>query len=342
MTSYFQTGTIALMLLLAAPLRAENGDDRSHTLFKQGVAASKAGDTAAAYQYLTEAWELRPSYDIATNLAQVAFVLEKYPEAAERFAYAVRHYPATGDAEKRQRTERLMAVARKKVACLKLEITPKEASVFIDGEPKGRADNLPPEVFVLPGEREVSASFGEQTVKRVVIAQADRDYAIALDVPAPVQTAPVEATNGSESAYQPLPESTPDDSHQQPTQSWTPVWVAGGVGVLGLATGITFLATSSSKASDRDDHTEETPGTGGCANGTPEAASDCAKTTDLNDSAATHRALAWTGFGVALAGGVAAVLLWPRSKDDRGIAWHVSPLTAEGEPGVAAGVSGAF
>lgn len=329
------------MTLMATPLCAEEGD-RSQALFRQGVEAGKAGDMAAAYRYLTEAWALRPSYDIATNLGQAAFVLEKYPEAAERFAYALHHYPATGNAENRQQTEKFMAMAREKVTCLKLEVMPKEASVFIDGEPKGQADSLPPEVFVLPGERVVSASYGEQTVKRVVIVQAARDYAITLDVPAVVQTEPAKATNVSESAYQPHPESTPDDSHQQTSQNWTPVWIAGGVGVLGLATGITFLATSSSKASKRDDHANETPGTDGCANGTPEAASDCTKITDLNDSATTHRALAWTGFGVALAGGVATVLLWPRSKDDRGIAWHLSPVTAEGQPGVAAGVSGAF
>ena len=341
MTRYMRIRTIAFMMLMATPLCAEEGD-RSQVLFRQGVEAGKAGDMAAAYRYLTQAWALRPSYDIATNLAQAAFVLEKYPEAAERFAYALRHYPATGNAENRQQTEKFMAMAREKVARLKLEVTPKEASVFIDGEPKGRADSLPPEVFVLPGEREVSASYGEQTVKRVVIAQAARDFAITLDVPAPVQAEPAKATNVSESGDQQRPESTPDDSYQQPSQNWTPVWIAGGVGVLGLATGITFLATSSSKASNRDDHANETPGTGACADGTPEPASDCADATELADSAATHRALAWTGFGVALAGGVAAVLLWPRSQEDPGISWHLAPLTPEGQPGITAGVSGAF
>ncbi len=337
---------VCAMILVSPPSRAqapsETEHDRAIELFSKGVSAMKKRDFENARRILIEAFALMPAFDIAGTLGQVELELGLHRDAAEHLNYSLMHFPPSVSRKLKQTVEDGFDQAKQQVSTLRVEVTPPGAEVFVDGEPKGRADSLPREVFVLPGEHEVSASFGEQAVKRVVIAQAAREYAVALDVPAPEPTEKGVASSAPESSHQPIIEPTSDDLDQPSSQNWTPVWIAGGVGVLGLATGITFLATSSSKASDRDAGVNQMPGSGACAEGTPEVAADCGKSTDLDDAAATHRALAWTGFGVALAGGVAAALLWPGSKDNSEIAWHLAPLTPEGQPGVTAGVSGAF
>src|SRR6187551_3088835 len=65
--------------------------DRADALFLQGKAAAQAKNWDEAYQLLAQAWELKQSYDIASNLGQVAYLLGKHAEAAQHVLFALRH-----------------------------------------------------------------------------------------------------------------------------------------------------------------------------------------------------------------------------------------------------------
>ena len=134
--------------------------DRADALFLQGKAAAQAKNWDEAHTLLAQAWELKQSYDIAGNLGQVAYLLGKHAEAAQHVSFALRHYPATGDAEQKQKTQDLLDMVRQKVSSLSVQVTPLEAEVLVDGAPAGHAGELPPELFVEPGERVITAPAG--------------------------------------------------------------------------------------------------------------------------------------------------------------------------------------
>src|SRR5688500_10324938 len=61
----------------------ESPQDRADALFLQGKAAAQAKNWDEAHRLLAQAWELKQSYDIASNLGQVAYLLGKHAEAAQ-------------------------------------------------------------------------------------------------------------------------------------------------------------------------------------------------------------------------------------------------------------------
>src|SRR6187455_542588 len=144
----------------ASELENESPQDRADALFLQGKAAAQAKNWDEAHKLLAQAWQLKQSYDIASNLGQVAYLLGKHAEAAQHVSFALRHYPATGDAEQKQKIQDLLDMVRQKVSSLSLQVTPLEAEVLIDGAAAGRANALPLELFVEPGERVITARLG--------------------------------------------------------------------------------------------------------------------------------------------------------------------------------------
>src|SRR3954462_12356367 len=62
-------------------------EDRRRTLYQQGKEAIKAQRWVDAKTKLTDAWTIRPSYDVALSLSQAEFNLEHFAESAQYLAY---------------------------------------------------------------------------------------------------------------------------------------------------------------------------------------------------------------------------------------------------------------
>jgi hypothetical protein len=82
--------------------------------------------------------------------------------------------------------------------------------------------------------------------------------------------------------------------------SLVPVYIAAGVTAVGLGVGIGTLVAAGNKQSDKNDILARLPERPACGQGTPYVV-DCAHVRDLNDQAATLRAVGFVGVGVAVA-----------------------------------------
>ncbi len=312
---------------IAPNVAAQTTEDRADALFQQGKAAAEAKDWQHAHQLLVQAWQLKQSYDIASNLGQVAFLLGKHAEAAQHVSFALRHFPATGDAEQKQKAQSLLDMARREVSSFKIHVSREEAEVLIDGGRQGVASNLPPELFVEPGEHTVTARFGSERVQRDIDARAGQGYRIELvlgqpDTSAPAAS-PVRTAPGSFPAEPGRGSLVADTSPSEPgpaLEARSVALIAGGVLTLasGVALGI-YAVKRSRAASDVDTYQaraqEDGPGTNPCAGDSP--SSDCRALADAaSDWESTGRARnILLGTTVVLGVATAATfLLWPESK----------------------------
>lgn len=321
------TVTVSLSVAEAARAQARvpsesqqaSPQDRADALFLQGKAAAQAKNWDEAHQLLAQAWELKQSYDIASNLGQVAYLLGKHAEAAQHVAFALRHYPATGDAEQKQKAQDLLDLVRQKVSSLSFRVSPRDAEVLVDGASVGSASALPPELFVDPGERTVTARLEGETVERHVSAKAGGHYNLELtltDNPAAGVAAPVPPHADDPPAQ---PEDTPPPSDSAIQKKYIVVGVGAALTIgSGIALGI-FASKRSKAESDVDTYTarveEESDEPNACAHSKSESCEDLAQAYDDWETSGRARNI-FLGTTVALAAGtVAAYFLWPSDSD---------------------------
>ena len=317
-----------LVGLLVAPGAEAQAEDRADRLFMQGKAAAQAKDWQQAHQLLSEAWDLKKSYDIASNLGQVAYLLGKHAEAAQHVAYALRHYPATGDAEQKQKAQSLLDLVRQEVSSLALDVSHGEAEILIDGSSAGRAAALPPELFVEPGERTIVATLGGESALRELDAKAGRHYRLELVLSSPKEVggsaAPSEssqeASMGSEHhAELGVEDKAPAPEHSALAPQHIALIVGGG---LTVASGVGLSIYTVKRAEAESDldvarHRVE-QGSGGsssCAQSQSSSCRDLGQAVDDWESAGWGRNI-FLGTTLALgAATLATYLLWPDSPE---------------------------
>lgn len=329
--------------------QAQAGRDRADELFLQGKAAAQAKKWNEAHQLLAEAWQLKQSYDIASNLGQVAYLLGKHAEAAQHVSFALRHYPATGDSEQKQKAQSLFDMVRQKVSSLSLQVTPSDAEVLVDGEPAGRASSLPPELFVEPGERIISAELGGERVQREVNAKPGGHYRLELTLAGVDAAAAAAAPGAIAEPAQPANSSFPPPDSAPPSKSGLqPKHIALIVGgALTLASGVVlgvYAAKRSKAESDLDTYRarvqEESGDPTACATSNSQACRDLANATDDWESAGRARNIFLATTIVLGAGTVATFLLWPSDDSSSGPSASLTPVLDPGQPGLV--LSGSF
>jgi len=321
--------------------------DRADALFLRGKAAAQAKKWDEAHELLAQAWALKQSYDIASNLGQVAYLLGKHAEAAQQVSFALQHYPATGDAEQKQKTQDLLDLVRQKVSSLSFRVSPREAEVLIDGVSVGSASALPPELFVDPGERTVTARLEGETVERHVSAKAGGHYNLELTLANSASgAAPAAALQASESGQAESPPAEPTDT--SPTDSGFQTkhiaLIVGGSLTIGSGVALGIFASKRSKAeSDLETYRArveaESDDPNACATSNSEACQDLAQANEDWETSGRARNI-FLGTTVALAAGtIAAYFLWP-SDSDQPSTTAITPVLTPEQQGVL--LSGSF
>lgn len=322
------------------------GQARADELFMQGKEAARAKKWNEAHQLLAEAWQLKQSYDIASNLGQVAYLLGKHAEAAQHVAFALRHYPVTGDSEQKQKAQSLLDMVRQKVSSLTLHVTPSDAEVLVDGESAGRASSLPPELFVEPGLRTISAQLGGERVQREVNARAGGHYRVELTLAGLDATA---APTGPSDPARPTANAPPpaddgSDSGSMVPPRYIALMVGGGLTVAsGVALGI-YAAKRSKAESDLDTYRARVKAESGdphaCATSNSEACRDLAQASDDWESAGRARNIFLATTIVLGAGTVATFLFWPSDDPASVTSASLTPIIDPDQPGLV--LSGTF
>lgn len=181
-------------------------------------------------------------------------------------------------------------------------------------------------MFLEPGEHVLEARLdGHDPTTETVTATAGGVYELNLDL-VEKPSAVVLPPSGLEDPPPAGPENggtTPRDRER----NWVPVYLAGGVAVVGLAAGIGLFLAADGKESDKDELLAKLSGENRCGSGTTHAA-ECAEIRELADDARQLRTMSFVGFGVGVAGAVAAVLLWPKQSDRSGL--RATPAISSG------------
>lgn len=321
----------------ASASASASDQDRADALFLQGKAAAQAKNWNAAYERLTQAWALKQSYDIASNLGQVAYLLGKHAEAAQHVSFALRHYPATGDADQKQKIEDLLAMVRQKVSSLSLRVSPQEAEVFVDGTSAGRAGALPSELFVDPGERTVTARLEDQTVERHVSAQPGGHYKLELtfaENPAASVAAPLPTTGADAAPNRPAEPTDAPTSNSAALSTKNIVLIATGALTVGSGIALGIYAAKRSKANSDVDSAlgrvkDESSDPNHCTLSNTDACQDLAQSKDdWKTSGQVINVLVPTTV-VFAAGFFATLFLWPSDSDDSTTTALTPVLSAE-------------
>jgi tetratricopeptide (TPR) repeat protein len=326
----------------SASSELENGSPqaRADALFLQGKAAAQAKNWNEAHNLLAQAWQLKQSYDIASNLGQVAYLLGKHAEAAQHVAFALRHYPATGDAEQKQKTQDLLDMVRQKVSSLSVQVTPLEAEVLIDGASAGHASELPPELFVEPGERVITARLGGEAVEREVSAKAGGHYNLELVL---ANTTPAAAAAGLQSSESNSASNTPADpadasSSQSGLENKHIALIVGGALTVGSGVALGIYASKRSKAeSDIETYQarveDESSDPNACASSNSDACQDLARASDDWETSGQMRNIFLATTMVLAAGTVATFFLWPSPADEQATT-SLTPILTEEHQGL--------
>jgi|SRR5882672_3531392 len=287
--------------------------------FAEGKKLMDAGDTPAACAKFAHSQELDPKIGRLLNLA---FCHEQEGKTASAW---IEYNGAAALAEQKGQADRVdfarehAAALAKKLAFVHLDVPANAAAVEIDGAGIAR-DRWPMPLPLDPGEHKVLVSAPGKRGRRM---------AVVIGAIPGIQEFPIAPLEDESSAppSPPLPPQAstlprdgeagaPSAAHAGPSR--IPAYVASGVGAVGLGVGVGFGLLALSKKSSADPN---------CPNRLCNATGS-----SLVADARSAATVSTVGLGVALAGTVAAVLLflWPLGGDSTSsrIVPQLGPRTA--------------
>ena len=217
-------GTIAAALLLAAfGAWAEDAEQAARRQFDNGVELYEAGKLEQASVAFERAYELKPTYRIMFNIAQVENDLGHFAAALRAYT---RYLAEGGDAISDQRLAQVRSEIERLNSLVGMIVVESEiegAEVYVDDRREGETP-LDGPVFVDLGEREVVIKRGVEAVhrERVRVAGGER---VVVEVSGGEAEAEAELP-GEPAEEEPEPLGAEEDDG--PRRTWT--WVAFGVG----------------------------------------------------------------------------------------------------------------
>jgi hypothetical protein len=289
-------------------------EDRRRTLYQQGKEAIKAQHWADAKARLTDAWSIRPSYDVALSLSQAEFNLEHFAESAQYLAYYFRNVSAKENENNLTNAKRAFEAVQAKVGAVAVT-APQGAEILVDGKVVGRAP-MGTNAFVAPGMHTFEARLGERRAQQEVQAIAGQERQISFGFEESARSAEPDARAAAVGAGLP-DESAPVAPLELGTKrSLVPVYAGAGLAAVGIGVGIGFAVAASSDRNDID-ALKRKNGPSGCLG---DASADCSTQKDAAQSRDRHVTYEVIGFSVAGAAliGAATYLLWPRSQSTTG------------------------
>jgi len=285
----------AQVLVGVPEARAEDPAKRANELYEMGnklYDEQKWSEAEAAYQ---AAWDLKPSFDLAGNLADVETQVGQYRDAAEHFAYAYENFPIGGKPEVREALGKRLDDVKKQVGQVRVKTSVEGARVVVDGRNVGLAPLTKP-VFVDPGQKVVEAKLeGFQVALKTIQVEKGATLDVNL-VLVPM------AAGGS-----------------APGKKSVPLIVTGAaLGVVGIGAGIGLFVAGGSRSDAAATLRAPMP-EAVCNTLHPQHAQYASQCAELKDTLVSADLLHNAGIGVMIAGGLIGVgtlvyALWPKKK----------------------------
>jgi hypothetical protein len=279
---------------------------KADELYRRGVEAFEAQRLDDAYRLFLEAWGLKKGIDIAANLGVVELKLGKSRDAAEHLAYALRLFPANGDPEGRAKLLAKLEEAKKVVGTVNVRVDHPGAQIVVDGRDIGKSP-IVDEVYVDPGDKVFTA-----TLDRFETATAETH--VDAGGVATVELKLVAKPDGGGGAGGGDPIEPPPDR-----PIW-PLFVGGGVGLVGIGLGIGFFAMGENGASEAEAEGARLAEEGVDCGGGESLPEECSKVAGHVNDENNFKSASLTAFiigGVALAAtGVYGIVLATGGGDD--------------------------
>lgn len=318
--------------------RAERVPAQTRELFRAGLAAYNRGDAERARALFLEAWTLRPSADVAMQLAQTELDLRQYAEAATHLDYAIRYFTPSISDKLRTIAKAAHKQALPHVVRLNITVNEPGAEVFVNQQLIGKSP-LEGLTYVDCTSCLVEARSAERAVSASVEAQLGEQFTITLNLPQPVPATPTSRATMS------APWATATRDEQKTTaaaapevrsapaqeKSLVPMVVGGALTLAGVITGTGLLLASHSD-SNRADELRADLAPEVCTGATA-ASPECLTLGDMvrrSDREHNGALIAFTIAGTAAIGSL-VYWFWPRS-DKRTVtqAQLLSPQVAPG------------
>jgi hypothetical protein len=283
--------TALVFVTLCSATTARAAEDPARKAYAEGVALYAAGKIQDAERKLLEAWSLKQTHDVATNLGDAEEALGKLPEAATYYRVGLKLFPVGGSPGVRAEIQKRFDKVRAKVGAVRVSVDVAHAEVRIDDKVIGPSP-IDDEVFVKPGTHSVAAQL--------------EGYK-----PASASVSTVEGGSGQATLHlEKLP----------PSRNHVPAALLGGAAVATGIVGVVLVAVAAGQSSDANAlHDGLTADNKSCVVGAGNYdASRCASL----DSAAgslhstrTTSAFVFAGAGALAVASVVSFFFWPLPDD---------------------------
>jgi hypothetical protein len=317
LTSSARRITISLMLAglfagtFAAPAALAQPAASAQVQYRKAHEAIKAKKWNEARELLIDLWGRAQTYDVAASLGQVEYWLGNYASGARYVTFALQNIPPAEKPEMSEELEAALDELKTKLGTVRVLVSQAGAEVRVDGQVVGTSP-LASSVYLDPGPHRFEALMAGARAEASLDAAAGQGYVVDLKLSAepPATNVGPPPTQDPRAAH----EAAPADGAGK--KSLIPLYVAGGVAVAALSTGIAFTVVAS-KTSDRIEALQRQVGEDGCSGRTPPAA--CRELADEAEKRDSQKNISYASFAVAGAAvlGGAAYLLWPNDPAPR-------------------------
>ncbi|HEY5960956.1 MAG TPA: hypothetical protein VIV60_30580 [Polyangiaceae bacterium] len=280
--------------------RADN--DRAREWFRLGVNAMRAGRLVEAQQLLSEAWQLRRTYDVAASLAQVESELGHNARAAALLDFCMTHFAPIESDKNFKQLGKAFDEVRQKVGLVDLSTLPDGTEIRADGESVGSTPLLLP-MYLDPGIHELEFSLTKRTTKQEVLVKPGVQHRIAVNFNAAKQAS---AQRPKTAAKRPHPKPSEQTPPRRPT---LPYYIGAALFVTGV-TSATVYAIMEHNARIRSEELRDQLGTSGCYTQEKASSSGCNELAEKKADRAYDRTMATFGVGLAATALAATALYW--------------------------------
>jgi len=283
-------------------------------LFRQAYAAYNARNYQESRALLLEAWATRPTYDVASALAQSEMKLQLYREATTHLHACLDTFAPSASEQTLEAIRQAYAEAKSHVGTLRIT-TGDGVTVSMDGRPVGVAPLTSP-VYAEPGAHELEFKQGKDSLKKSI--QVDSGVDLNIDARIEHTLTPTQVAPAPAAAKPGAPAVASASNASQRDRFLVPVVIEGTLFAVGVTMAIGFHLAANADDSHAEDLRQRV-GSNGCAAGMP-SNPDCAELLDTARSKDSHRNLSTAGIvlSVASLAVVPVYWYWPRANSQRG------------------------
>ena len=303
-------------LTLPRPLLKEESE-ADHQFFeaKQKAAEQKWSEALRLFE---RAWNLKPSYDIAGNLGQVALKLGLYTKAATYLDRCLHLFPATGSSAQRSQVESLFRDASMHVAAVHFRLASGSGELVLDRVVElGSARDPVGTVYVNPGTHIVQVRQGGQViVEQSFLAVANASQQVHVGTLDESTHSLTPQASRASAGVDSVATGTSESRRASQSRSAVPIVIGAGVSVASFIAAGALLSSAHHSVDHSNDLMSQIPNKNCTGNANPDL---CQQLLDAQKRADSRFNWGYAMLGVGGVSLAATIVygLWPASRSRR-------------------------